>query len=61
VIAPVLKMLQAAIVEAEGQDRELYQARVEIERLAKENSEQCDRIAELEQELSNARAAAAEE
>ncbi len=59
-MSPIFAMLRAAVVEAEGCERELAQARADIIRLANENQEQCDRIAELEQELANVRAARAD-
>lgn len=40
----ILDTLRSAIVEAEGVERELAQARRDIERLADENGELCDTI-----------------
>lgn len=45
---PIFHKLREAIVEAEGVERELTQARREIERLADENVELCDTVHELQ-------------
>lgn len=45
----ILDKLRSAIVEAEGIDRELQQARRDIERLAEENAELCDTVHDLQQ------------
>jgi hypothetical protein len=49
--------MRSLLIEVEGLDRELAQAHRDLERIARENTEACDRIFELERENTRLRAA----
>ncbi len=51
--APIFAMLRSALVEAEGVERELAQARADVVRLAEDNQQQCDEIEALRAQVSD--------